>query len=103
MIDLLYLIDAFGSVSGDPNYDPAADFNADDAVDVLDLLDMIDHFGCTNACSACAPTIPPEIEGGSMGRGAGDEDKPDWYVALEQVGLVDVYLDYIAQHPEAAR
>ncbi len=25
------------------------------------------------------------------------------YEALESVGLLDVYLDYIAQHPEAAR
>lgn len=45
VIDLLYLVDAFGSYTGDANYDPACDFNGDGAVDVLDLLDMIENFG----------------------------------------------------------
>ncbi len=45
VIDLLYLIDAFGTVSGDAKYDPRCDFNADNAVDVIDLLMMIDDFG----------------------------------------------------------
>jgi hypothetical protein len=43
--DLLYLVDAFGSVTGDANYNPACDFNTDGAVDVVDLLMMIDNWG----------------------------------------------------------
>jgi hypothetical protein len=43
--DLLYLVDAFGSVAGDPDYDPACDFNSDDSVDVVDLLIFVDNFG----------------------------------------------------------
>jgi hypothetical protein len=45
VVDLLWLVDAFGSVAGDPNYNPAADFNADGSVDVVDLLDMVFNFG----------------------------------------------------------
>jgi hypothetical protein len=45
VVDLLYLVDAFGSVLGDPNYDAACDFNRDDNVDVVDLLMLVDNFG----------------------------------------------------------
>lgn len=45
VVDLLYLVDAFGTVLGDPAYDPACDFNADSAVDVVDLLILVDSFG----------------------------------------------------------
>ncbi len=45
VIDLLYLVDAFGSVTGDTNYDPAADFNSDGSVDVIDLLTLVENFG----------------------------------------------------------
>jgi hypothetical protein len=44
-VDLLFLVDAFGSVLGDANYDPACDFNSDDSVDVVDLLMLVDNFG----------------------------------------------------------
>jgi hypothetical protein len=45
VVDLLYLVDAFGSLAGDPNYNAASDFNHDDAVDVVDLLMLVDNFG----------------------------------------------------------
>jgi hypothetical protein len=45
VVDLLYLVDAFGSVSGDANFDPWCDFNSDGAVDVVDLLDLVYNFG----------------------------------------------------------
>ncbi len=45
VIDLLSLIGAFGTLSGDPAYDPACDFNADGSVDVIDLLTMIGNWG----------------------------------------------------------
>ena len=47
VLDLLILVDAFGSVKGDPDYDPACDFNHDDGVDVIDLLDFVANFGRT--------------------------------------------------------
>jgi hypothetical protein len=43
--DLLWLVDAFGSMTGDSNYDPRCDFNGDGSVDVSDLLDMVYNFG----------------------------------------------------------
>ncbi len=45
VIDLLYFVDAFGSITGDANYDARCDFNHDGAVDVLDLLDLVYSFG----------------------------------------------------------
>ncbi len=45
VIDLLWLVDAFGAVTGDPNYDAFSDFNSDGSVDVIDLLIMVDNFG----------------------------------------------------------
>ncbi len=50
VIDLLTLVDAFGSVMGDSNYDPACDVNADGSIDVIDLLTMVDYFGKTGPC-----------------------------------------------------
>ena len=38
VVDLLCLVDAFGSVLGDANYDARCDFNRDGDVDVVDLL-----------------------------------------------------------------
>ena len=43
--DLLYFVDSFGLVLGDPGYDPNCDFNGDGAVDVVDLLMFVDNFG----------------------------------------------------------
>lgn len=51
VIDLLDFIAAFGSVLGDPNYDPACDFNGDGSVDVIDLLIMVGSFGQTGPCT----------------------------------------------------
>jgi len=45
VVDLLYLVDAFGSVTGDANYDPRCDFNSDGGVDVVDLLILVENFG----------------------------------------------------------
>ena len=45
VVDLLYLVDAFGSVTGDPNYDARCDFNSDGGVDVVDLLILVGNFG----------------------------------------------------------
>ncbi len=45
VVDLLYFVDAFGSLTGDPNYNPACDFNSDGSVDVVDLLIFVDYFG----------------------------------------------------------
>jgi hypothetical protein len=47
VVDLLTFVAAFGSVNGDPNYDPTCDFNSDNIVDVVDLLDFVDNFGRT--------------------------------------------------------
>ncbi len=45
VIDLLFLVDAFGSTRGGPKYSAACDFNADDSVDVVDLLAFVPDFG----------------------------------------------------------
>jgi hypothetical protein len=45
VVDLLWLVDAFGSVTGDANYDARCDFNSDGSVDVVDLLDLVYNFG----------------------------------------------------------
>ena len=45
VVDLLYLVDAFGSILGDANYDVRCDFNTDDSVDVVDLLILVENFG----------------------------------------------------------
>jgi hypothetical protein len=45
VVDLLYIVDSFGTVEGDPLYNPACDFNDDGAVDVVDLLILVDFFG----------------------------------------------------------
>jgi hypothetical protein len=45
VLDLLYLVDAFGKYWGQAGYNPACDFNHDGAVDVGDLLDLVYNFG----------------------------------------------------------
>ncbi len=45
VIDLLALIGAFGTYSGDAKFDPACDFNNDGTVDTIDLLTLVANFG----------------------------------------------------------
>ncbi len=45
VIDLLYLIQGFGTLEGGPGFEPWDDLNDDGAVDVIDLLIMISTFG----------------------------------------------------------
>ncbi len=45
VIDLLIFIAAFGTTTGNANYNPACDFNSDGSVDVIDLLDLVANFG----------------------------------------------------------
>jgi hypothetical protein len=42
--DLLFLVDAFGSLVGDANYDATCDFNSDGSVDVVDLLTLVGNW-----------------------------------------------------------
>lgn len=51
VVDLLILVDAFGSAQGDPAYDFWADFNRDGLVDVVDLLTLVGTFGSSDAGS----------------------------------------------------
>jgi hypothetical protein len=99
VVDLLYVVAAFGSGTGDPTFNPACDFNSDEAVDVVDLLMMVGNWGGTGC------QLPPPPSSQMMSRTANtlDSQEPPWYQALRDVGLLDVYLDYIAQHPDAAR
>jgi parallel beta-helix repeat protein len=45
VVDLLKLVYAFGTNTGEPGYDPACDFNNDGAIDVVDLLKLVYNFG----------------------------------------------------------
>ncbi len=45
VIDLLFLIDAFGTSRGDTAYNPACDFDASGTVDTTDLLALVGNFG----------------------------------------------------------
>lgn len=112
VVDLLTLVYAFGTSLTEQEvcgfeepypchyWDLTADFNSDGLVDVADLLYLVDNVGYTPA-SGCHTA-----EGqGSIIRGQSSENDlaPTWYQALEETGMLGVYLDYIAEHPEAAR
>jgi hypothetical protein len=45
VVDLLYLVDAFGSATGDPLFNAESDFNSDGFIDVVDLLTLVETFG----------------------------------------------------------
>ncbi len=45
VVDLLLFSDAFGSATGDANYNPACDFDSDGSVDVIDVLYLAENFG----------------------------------------------------------
>jgi hypothetical protein len=45
VVDLLYLVEAFGTAVGDPTYNAMCDFNSDGYVDVVDLLYLVGTFG----------------------------------------------------------
>jgi hypothetical protein len=44
--DLATLLSAYGSVPGDPNWNPACDFDADSDVDLTDLAFLLSDYGC---------------------------------------------------------
>ena len=45
--DAILASHAFGSVTGDPNYNPLADLNSDGHVDMFDMLMLAMNFGRT--------------------------------------------------------
>ncbi len=45
VVDLLFLADAWGSVTGNANYNAACDLNGDGSVDVVDLLILVENWG----------------------------------------------------------
>jgi hypothetical protein len=45
VIDLMRLAKAWGSVTGNPNYDPACDLDSSGCVDVIDLLILANNWG----------------------------------------------------------
>ena len=45
VLDFGLMVNDYGSVKGDPNYDPCADFNNDGAIDVLDFGDLVNNYG----------------------------------------------------------
>jgi hypothetical protein len=47
LADLAELLGAYGSVTGDPNYNPDADLDNDDDVDLADLAELLGDYGCT--------------------------------------------------------
>ncbi|MCK4873526.1 MAG: hypothetical protein KAS72_12440 [Phycisphaerales bacterium] len=49
-IDLDLLLDAFGSVPGDPNWNPDADLDGDGDVDIDDLDILLANYGCARMC-----------------------------------------------------
>jgi len=46
-LDVNTLVNAFGSVPGDPNWDPSADFDGNGQVDVFDAITVVNNFGKT--------------------------------------------------------
>jgi len=44
--DLAMLLSAYGSVPGDPNWNPACDFDGDDDIDLTDLAFLLSEYGC---------------------------------------------------------
>ncbi len=99
VLDELDLIKAFGGYWGDAKYNPDCDFNGDEAVDVMDLLYMIPNFG---KCLDEALFSQSLQSAAASGRSCQSDEPPVWYEVLEQAGLLDVYLNHIAEHPEAA-
>jgi hypothetical protein len=45
VVDLLFLVDAFGTNFAGPAYDSSCDFNCDGLVDVVDLLTLVYALG----------------------------------------------------------
>jgi hypothetical protein len=44
VVDLLYLVAAFGTIRGDAAFNPACDFNNDGSVDVVDMLSLVQNW-----------------------------------------------------------
>ncbi len=120
VLDLLEFEPAFGVVIGDDSYNALCDFNNDGAVDVWDLLDLIHNFGRTLVAPPDQSQMmvasgtgngPAMQRQTSLRAGTASADVPgtpdirdmNVYEALEYTGLMDVYLDFLATHPDAGQ
>ncbi len=110
VLDLLWVVgEYYGSTRGDAYYDPAGDFDGNKTIDVIDLLILTDTFGTTFSGDTC-----DSLRSGPSHAGSEAIDLPggsytmeelqamDEYEVLEATGLLDAYLEYLAEHPEYA-
>ncbi len=106
--DLLVVSNAWLTVAGDLDYNPAADFNADGAVNSIDLLTVANswlwHMGVN--CPESSSESTALLAGGQMAASSTEDPylqrQQSWYEALDEVGLLDEWMDLITEHPEYA-
>lgn len=94
----------------DPHYLPGPDFNADGFVDGDDLA-ILAYFWLTGptSSSSCAQQRQ-SLSGGEQDRAMAmdaerllqDQRRESLYQALDEVGLLEAYLEYLNTHPDAA-
>jgi hypothetical protein len=124
VVDNLMISEAMGYSLGDPEYNPLCDFNGDDTVDVVDLLIFVENFGRSltsgggeqllsgGGLDGSSQMTVDSFSSSTMTSTLSSESTPQTvptangmtvYEALEYAGLLEMYLDYIGEHPEAAR
>jgi hypothetical protein len=47
IMDIAIVAKAYGSIPGDPNWNPVADINGDGKVDIMDIAIVAKHYGET--------------------------------------------------------
>ena len=108
--DLAMLTYAWLSTPTSSNWWPGADINADGIVNSDDLAILTYYWLWTVQDNCTGGSALQSGESQMLARQAGDrllpqEDKrtASLYAALEQAGLLDVYLDYLSTHQQAQR
>jgi hypothetical protein len=98
--DVAILSGAFGSTPASSRWFGGADLSHDGVINTQDILVIGAHYLETTGYG-CQAQQEEATRAGPQDATSVDSRQASFYQALDDVGLLGVYLDYLATHPDA--
>lgn len=105
LADLKIVTDAWGTTPASPNWNPDGDLDGDNAVNLADLKMIVDNWNRSyfEAEEQSQMLLRAALSDDGTVSESTNADNMDVYQALESVGLLDIWLDYLSSQTQPAQ